>query len=202
MLMKRIIIALLLGMPIAATAQDNTWEKPKTEVQQNPDQKYLAGAVPEVDGKVTFTTTISAPGKSAQQVFDIVLAQMNELLKGEEQYENSRITLQDKEKMMVAANLQEQLVFKRQPLNFDYTRMMYTLLAECSDGQAKLTLTRIHYLYDEEREPQSLNAEDWITDRYGLNKKQTKLARLSGKFRRKTIDRKDYLFELFNNALK
>ncbi len=202
MLMKRIIIALLLGMPIAATAQDNTWEKPRTEVQQNPDQKYLAGAVPEVDGKVTFTTTISAPGKSAQQVFDIVLAQMNELLKGEEQYENSRITLQDKEKMMVAANLQEQLVFKRQPLNFDYTRMMYTLLAECSDGQAKLTLTRIHYLYDEEREPQSLNAEDWITDRYGLNKKQTKLARLSGKFRRKTIDRKDYLFELFNNALK
>jgi len=202
MFMKRFIIALLLGMPIAATAQDNTWERPRTEVQQNPDQKYLAGAVPEVDGKVTFTTTISAPGKSAQQVFDIVLAQMNELLKGEEQYENSRITLQDKEKMVVAANLQEQLVFKRQPLNFDYTRMMYTLLAECSDGQAKLTFTRIHYLYDEEREPQALNAEEWITDRYGLNKKQTKLARLSGKFRRKTIDRKDYLFELFTNALK
>ena len=36
---------------------------------------------------------------------------------------------------------------------------------------------------------------------YGLTKKQDKLARLSGKFRRKTIDRKDYLFETFTNAL-
>ena len=79
--------------------------------------------------------------------------------------------------------------------------MMYTLLVECSDGQAKVTMTRIHYLYDEERDPQAIVAEDWITDRYGLTKKQDKLARLSGKFRRKTIDRKDYLFETFTNAL-
>jgi len=44
-------------------------------------------------------------------------------------------------------------------------------------------------------------AEEWITDRYGLNKKQTKLARVSGKFRKKTIDRKDYLFNKFNDLL-
>ena len=51
------------------------------------------------------------------------------------------------------------------------------------------------------RDPQTYYANEWITDRYGLNKKKTKLARVSGKFRRKTIDRKDYLFEKFTIAL-
>ena len=199
--MKKIVIALLTLLPLAVSAQDNTWEKPKAQTQQNVDEKYLAGAVPEVDGKVTFTTTISAPGKSRRQIFDIMQAQLAELVQEEGQYENSRVTLQDTTTMQLVASVQEQLVFKRQPLNFDYTRLMYTLLVECSDGEAKVTMTRIHYLYDEEREPQAIVAEEWITDRYGLNKKQNKLARISGKFRRKTIDRKDYLFELFSNAL-
>ena len=195
------MITLLLCLPMAISAQDNTWEQPKAQTQQNPDQKYLAGAVPVVDGKVTFTTTISAPGKSSQQIYDIMLAKLTELAKEEGQYENSRVNLQDMEKKLIVGSYQEQLVFKRQPLSFDYTRLMYTLMVECSDGEAKVTMTRIHYLYEEEREPQNLIAEEWITDQYGLTKKGTKLARISGKFRRKTIDRKDYLFELFNNAL-
>jgi len=45
-------------------------------------------------------------------------------------------------------------------------------------------------------------AEEWITDQYGLNKKKTKLARVSGKFRRKTIDRVDYLFNRFTQLLQ
>ena len=195
------MITLLLCLPMAISAQDNTWEQPKAQAQQNPDQKYLAGAVPVVDGKVTFTTTISAPGKSSQQIYDIMLAKLTELAKEDGQYENSRVNLQDTEKKLIVGSYQEQLVFKRQPLSFDYTRLMYTLMVECSDGEANVTMTRIHYLYEEEREPQNLIAEEWITDQYGLTKKGTKLARISGKFRRKTIDRKDYLFELFNNAL-
>lgn len=200
-LMKKMMIALLLSLPTLLSAQENTWEKPKAQTQQDTDQKYLVGAVPVVDGKVTFTTTISAPGKSKSQIYDIVLAQLTELAKAEEQYENSRIALQDTTKWLIAGNYQEQLVFKRQALSFDYTRMMYTLMVECSDGEAKVTMTRVHYLYEEEREPQNLAAEEWITDQYGLTKKKDKLARLSGKFRRKTIDRKDYLFEMLTNAL-
>ena len=37
---------------------------------------------------------------------------------------------------------------------------------------------------------------------YGLNKKQNKLARVSGKFRRKTIDRVDYIFNRFTQLLQ
>lgn len=195
------MIALLLCLPMALSAQDNTWEKPKAQPQQNTDQKYLAGAVPEVDGKVTFTTTISAPGKSARQVYDIMLTHLTALTSEEGQYDKSRVALQDTMKNLLVGNYEEQLVFKRQALSFDYTRMMYTLLVECSDGEAKVTMTRIHYLYEEEREPQHLVAEQWITDEHGLTKKKNKLSRFSGKFRRKTIDRKDYLFELFRNGL-
>ena len=62
-------------------------------------------------------------------------------------------------------------------------------------------MTRIYYLYEEERNPQTYKAEEWIDDKNALNKKQDKLLRVSAKFRRKTIDRKDYLFRKFDELL-
>ena len=106
-----------------------------------------------------------------------------------------------KQKGQIVGNYQEWLVFKNKPLNLDRTRLFYHLIVDCADGQATVKMTRIIYLYDEERNPTTYYAEEWITDRYGLNKKQTKLARVSGKFRRKTIDRKDYLFNKFSELL-
>ena len=197
------MIAALMLLPLAAAAQDNTWEQPeKTATASNPDAKYLAGAVPEVDGRVIFSTTIKAPGKSAKQIFDLLRKDMERITKESNQFEQSRISLADSVKMQVAGSYQEWLVFKTKPLNLDRTRFFYTLIADCRDGEATIQLTRIHYLYDEERLAMTYRAEEWINDRYGLNKKQTKLARVSGKFRRKTIDRKDYLFNRFTKLLE
>ena len=197
------MIAALMLLPLAAAAQDNTWEQPeKTATASNPDAKYLAGAVPEVDGRVIFSTTIKAPGKSAKQIFDLLRKDMERITKESNQFEQSRISLADSVKMQVAGSYQEWLVFKNKPLNLDRTRFFYTLIADCRDGEATIQLTRIHDLYDEERLAMTYRAEEWINDRYGLNKKQTKLARVSGKFRRKTIDRKDYLFNRFTKLLE
>ena len=119
------------------------------------------------------------------------------------QFEQSRITLSDDQNYkQIVASYQEWLVFKNKPLNLDRTRFFYTIIADIKDGEANVQLTRIHYLYDEERDPFTYQAEEWITDRYGLNKKQTKLSRVSGKFRRKTIDRKDYIFNRFTQLLQ
>lgn len=200
--MKKYLIALLIGLPLAAFAQDNTWEQANANPQVNTDQKYMAGAVPEVDGKVVFETTIEAPGKSARQIYDILHQLMATMTKEPGQLEQSRLTLEDTEKLQLVGNYQEWLVFKNKPLNLDRTRLLYHLVADCRDGSATLKMMRIVYLYDEERDPQTYYAEEWITDRYGLNKKQTKLAKVSGKFRRKTIDRKDYLFRKFTEALQ
>ncbi|MGX8696003.1 MAG: DUF4468 domain-containing protein [Prevotella sp.] len=199
--MKRLLIALLMSLPLAASAQDNTWEQIPQTTPANNDAKYLAGAVPVVDGHVMFETTIQAPGKSGKQIYDIMLRQLVQLTKEPGQLEQSRVTLQDSVKLQLVGSYQEWLVFKNKPLNLDRTRLMYHLMVECADGEATVKMTRIVYLYDEERDPQTYYAEEWITDRYGLNKKQDKLARVSGKFRRKTIDRKDYLFNKFNTAL-
>ena len=200
--MKRLFFALFMSLPMVVMAQDNTWERVETSANSvNPDQKYLAGAVPEVDGKVVFKTTVDAPGKSAQQVYDIVLDYMKKLVHEPNQFEQSRVVLEDKGRQ-VGATLQEWLVFKSTALQLDRTRLLYNLIVDCADGKADVTMSRINYIYDEERAPQHYVAEEWITDKWGLNKKQTKLARVSGKFRRKTIDRKDFLFNKFAELLK
>lgn len=202
--MKKLLIAALLLAPLTAMAQ-NTWEMPEeTQASEkaNPDQKYLSGAVPEVDGRVVFKTVIKAPGKSASQIYTIVKDYMVKMTKEKNQIEQSRIVLDEPNEGRIVGTYQEWLVFKSTALVLDRTRLFFNLMAECTDGQVELTLSRIHYLYEEERDPQSIQAEDWITDRQGLNKKKTKLARVSGKFRRKTIDRKDFLFNKFESLLK
>lgn len=200
--MKKLLFAFMLCCAVPAMAQ-NTWEmSEKEEVKGNPDQKYLAGAVPVEDGKVVFTTTIDAPGKSAAEIFAIIRQYMQKMTKEPNQFEQSRIVINDSVNYQVAGSYQEWLVFKATALILDRTRFLYTLIADCSDGKAKLTLTRMVYLYEEERDPQTLKAEEWITDEIGLNNKKTKLSRVAGKFRRKTIDRKDYLFNKIASLLK
>ena len=197
--MKKLLIAMMLAMPLAIAAQDNTWEQVQVNSQ---DQKYLAGAGPEVDGHVVFTKTINAPGKSAKQIYELLRKDLQVMTKEPNQIEQSRLTLEDADNNRVVASFQEWLVFKNKPLNLDRTRFLYQIIADCKDGQADIKLNRIVYIYDEERDMTTYKAEEWITDQYGLNKKKTKLARVSGKFRRKTIDRVDYIFNRFTQLLQ
>ena len=202
--MKQFLIAVLLAMPMIASAQDNTWERIEQEPvsKENKDAKYLVeNAVPVVDGKVCWETTIQAPGKSARQIYDILLAQMEKMTKEANQQENSVIAIQDPEKLQLGAVFHEWLVFKSVALSLDQTIFNYQLHAECADGKANVKMTRITYDYDVERDPVHYIAEEWITDKYSVNKKHTKLYPNSGKFRRKTIDRKDFIFNKFNTLL-
>lgn len=198
-MMKKLLIVMMALLPMAAMAQDNTWEKTQYD---NGDAKYLEGAVPEVNGRVIFSTTIKAPGKSAQQIYDLLLEDMTKITKEDNQFEQSHIAYENAEEKHIVGNYQEWLVFKNKPLSLDRTRLLYNIIADCRDGEATIQMLRIVYIYDEERDMQTYKAEEWITDKYGLNKKKTKVARVSGKFRRKTIDRKDYLFNRFTQLLQ
>jgi len=198
-MMKKLLIVMMTLLPMAAMAQDNTWEKTQYD---NGDAKYLEGAVPEVNGRVIFSTTIKAPGKTAQQIYDLLLEDMTKITQEDNQFEQSRIAYENAEEKHIVGNYQEWLVFKNKPLSLDRTRLLYNIIADCRDGEATIQMLRILYIYDEERDMQTYKAEEWITDKYGLNKKKTKVARVSGKFRRKTIDRKDYLFNRFTQLLQ
>lgn len=200
--MKKIFIAIMMCLPTIVVAQ-NTWEMENAQgIKENPDLKYLSGTVPVVDGRVQFKTEIKVPGKNAEQIYDIILKYMTKMTKEENQMEQSRIIMRDSIKHEIAGSYQEWLVFKNKPLVLDRTRFMYTLIAECENGKATVTMTRIYYLYDEERNPQTYKAEEWITDEYGLKKSKDKLSRVTGKFRRKTIDRKDFIFNKLSALLK
>lgn len=205
--MKKLIVTILALMPLTMWAQDNTWELPEQEQEEvkaekeNPDQKYLLGAVPVVDGKVVFSKTIEAPGKSAAQIYGILKQYMEKMTKESNQI-HSQLLVADDSKHELGGSYEEWLVFKKTLLQLDRTRFLYVLEANCSDGKADVTMSRIRYLYDENRNPEHLKAEEWITDKEAVNKKGTKLLPISGKFRRKTIDRKDFLFNKFETLLK
>ena len=157
-------------MPLAAVAQDNTWERINQEETEsehvNPDQKYLVGAVPVVNGKVEFSTVIKAPGKSKKEIYQVALKYMTKMTKEPNQTEFSRVVIDNEEKGEVCGVFQEWLVFKSTTLALDRTRFFYNLVARCKDGEMELKMIRLHYLYEEERDPQTYKAEEWITDEY------------------------------------
>ena len=227
--MKKLFFTLLMLVPMTLWAQDNTWERPEVDEQaeaakakENPDAKYLKGAVPEVNGKVVFTKHINAPGKSAAQIYDILHQYLQKMVKEKNQLENSKLITEDTQKHELVASFEEKvgvkaldeytvqytlnsfeewLVFKKSALVLDQTRFYYAIKAECKNGGVDVTMSHIRYLYEEARNPQRLVAEGWITDKDAVNKKNTRLFPGSGKFRRKTIDRKDFLFNKFESLL-
>lgn len=217
--MKKLFLIALTLMPFAATAQ-NVWERPddnntteqKTqeakkvkEVKPNPDAPYLAGAVAEnEEGKVEWTLDVDVQGKSATQIYDIMLKCLTDLTKTENQLEGSCVALVNKSEHIIVASLKEWLVFKDNFISLDRTKFCYNLVAYCSDNHLTVKMNRIYYRYEEERRRSSeshLTAEDWISDKSALNRKKTKLLPGSAKFRRKTVDRKDYLFGVIKQTV-
>ena len=202
--MKKYLIAILLALPLVVSAQDNTWERIEVEPveKDNPDAKYLAeNAVPMVDGKVVFQTVIKAPGKSADQIYEILKVQLEKMVKEPNQFDNSIVAIHDSVKHELAAVFHEWLVFKSTALSLDRTEFNFQMHVQCSNEQAEVSIMRISYDYDVDRKPIHYSAEEWISDKYAVNKKRTKLYPISGKFRRKTIDRKDFIFNKFNSLL-
>lgn len=208
--MKRLVMLLLSAAVCGLANAQNEWEEmDKTQEEKekvavtafNPDAKYLAGAVPVVDGRVVFSTVIEAPGKSASQIYSTMKSYMDRMTRLPNQLEHSTLAIADSSKNLLCGNYQEWLVFKNNALSLDRTRFYYTVIANCYDGRVEVKMTRIFYLYEEERNPQTYKAEEWIDDKNALNKKKNKLFRGNAKFRRKTIDRKDYLFGKFDEIL-
>ena len=157
--------------------------------------KYLAGAITYNDeNKIEFTLDTDANGKTAKQIYDIVLKYMSELTQNEQNIA-SRVALVNNAEHIIANTMDEWLVFSQSFISLDRTEFKYQLVARISDNHLNLSLGRITYNYEEGRstgfkEP----AEEVISDKMALTKKQNDLAKIFGKFRKCTIDRKDQIF--------
>lgn len=91
------------------------------------------------------------------------------------------------------------MYFKRTNWQIHRVRFYYQLVFTVSDGKFDVMMRRLHYRYDPEVTAGDFDddrrAENWITDDAALTKNGTRLARISGKFRTHTIDRKNEIFK-------
>lgn len=184
--MKRILTLLIICLPLLVSAQE---------------AKYLEGAVPVIDGKVTFSSEMKAPGMPKEQIYKTLLDWAIKRYQPTEKL-NARILYQKPEESNFVIGGEEYIVFSSSPLSLDRTRIYYLLNVVCDTEKCNLTLTRIRYWYEEERDGgEKFTAEERITDKEALNKSKTKLYPIYGKFRRKTIDFKDELFNEVRTTL-
>ena len=194
--------------PATTASQGSGWviptatkkETPKPAAQVNgaklkEDPKYLEGAITfDEQGKIVFDTEIEAPGKSAAQLYDLVFDYMSGLTQDKES-KASRMALVNKDEHIIANTMDEWLVFSNSFIALDRTECKYNLIAKITDGKVSLSINHINYTYEEGRLTGfKLPAEEVIIDKVALTKKKNDLARIFGKFRKKTIDRKDQIF--------
>lgn len=190
--MKKLLLIIALCLPLLSWAKDKT---------NNSDPKYLAGAVTLTDGKVTFTQDIKTPGISKDKLYDLMLAWAQKRFQSEDDM-HSMVAYTNKEKGDIAATAEEYMIFSSSAISLDRTRVYYQFLINVEDEICHLTMTRIRYWYEENRDGgERYSAEEWITDDMALNKKKTKLSPICGKFRRETINLKNALFESAANVL-
>ncbi len=197
--MKKLILALVLLLPMVAIAG-----KPKEDKHA---EKYLKGTVPTENGVVTFKKTFRVPGQTDAQLYESMLffVKDNLVAKGIEDAW-TRMISDGKADGIISARVEEWMVFAKKALYLDQTRFRYQIAVTVGQEQVNIIITQISYLYEEEwneNKPTGkggtrYRAEEWITDEHALNKKGTKVLSGSGKFRRKTIDRVE---EIFNNAM-
>ena len=188
-MMKKYLVLLLAFIPAFLFAQ---------EEDENNDEKYLAGAVPTVDGKVVFSKTFDVPNLSEGQIYDAMIKWCEARFQTNEKKKNwGRVLYSNKEKGQIACNGNEYIVFTDKALSLDRTKIDYRLTMFVEPGKCDITINKISFDYEQRELP----AEEWITDKYALNKSQTKLSFGIAKFRRKTVDLMDNLFDEAQKAL-
>lgn len=180
----------MMVLPMLAVAKNNT------------EEKYLIGAVPEENGVVTFTKKIavSDPAKATESLRNCI----NELVANGIEGLRTRIISDGKEDGILVAKVEEFIIFKKKPMYFDRTRIRYQISASVDGNNATVKLTQISYYYNEDMDGSNgvnYKAEEWITDKAAVNKAGTKLYPRSGKFRIKTIDRVEAIFDSIASKL-
>ena len=186
------LLLLLLFTATAVSAQ-------KSKDKKKDNTEYNIGKVPAVNGKVVFEENIKATGSSAA-----ILAKAQQWI--DKRFSDTDIIkfkIYDSETPgTLTVKSEEYITFSKKLLELDRTRITYFLDITAKDNGCTMKMYRITYWYDEERNGgQHFTAEEYITDDEAFNKKKTKMLKIPGKFRKKTIDLKNNLKKELEQAL-
>ena len=174
----------------------------KDNYEQNP--KYGRGAVPEDEnGNVYFTQTVKIPENISEDICYEILMNWAKGRFAQPYAQAGRILNEDSNTRRFIFHVDQMIVFKNTALVADESKISYNFSVAVKDGEFTMTMTDIKYRYEEGREGggKAFPAEDWITDKEAYNRAGTKFLRSTGKFRVKTIDLKEQLFQKATDAV-
>lgn len=193
--MKKILLLIAFTL-VCSVASAQIFKKKGTVSEP----KYMAGAVPVVNGKVTFEENITAEGLSAQEIEEKVNAWIKSRYVEPTTISVKRYESEQPDCIVIKG--EEYIVFRNTFLVLNRARIYYYLTLTAKDGACGFNMSRITYWHDDESENGGIHliAEEWITDETVIDK-NGELKKYGGKFRRKTIDLKEQLVNEIKNAL-
>lgn len=159
---------------------------------QEDKSKYLAGAVPEVDNRVVFSRIIEPKNMiSDADLYDLMVKWANiNYAETEDEGLIRRVLLTNSEERDIACYGEEYFTFRRNAFVLDRAKMLYQLVLDIEGGKCKATIRNIKFEYDSKATP----AEELIVDKIALNRKKDKLNRYYDKFRIRTVDSVNVIF--------
>lgn len=176
---KRIFIILFALVSVLVQAQQNA--------------KYLAGAVPEIDGKIVFSRTITVNNNiSSKDLFQLMDKWAKDNYTSDSDSKN-RVLLSDEADLSIACLGDNKLVFKKNAFVLDQASMIYQLILNIEKGKCEAVIRNIKYDYPSESKS-LLPAEDVISDETALDQKKGKLYKRFDKFRIHTVDSVNGIF--------
>lgn len=197
--MKKLFTILLACSTMSTSIAQIT--APVIEEKSETDIRYMAGAVPEVNGKVVLTRTVEVPaGLTQQEVMNRVDAWLVRCTKDERMHYNQRLPKAANNELQHSYSME--LTFSKSFLAHDFAELAYVLAVRYEGGQLIMEMSHINYKYNENNKLNKYTAEEMIVDKYALNKKKTKLIFGFKKFRMKTIDLLDELQISLQNEFK
>lgn len=197
--MKKLFTILLACATMSSSIAQIT--APVIEEKSETDIRYMAGAVPEVNGKVVLTRTVEVPaGLTQQEVMNRVDAWLVRCTKDERMHYNQRLPKAADNELQHSYSME--LTFSKSFLAHDFAELAYVLAVRYEGGQLVMEMSHINYKYNENNKLNKYTAEEMIVDKYALNKKKTKLIFGFKKFRMKTIDLLDELQVSLQNEFK
>ena len=193
--MKRILILIMLVVA-SGSVSAQLFKKNNKVVEA----QYQAGAVPVINGKVTFEEFIPAEGMSAAEIEEKVNGWIARRFTKPTVISSKRYESEQSHTAIVKS--EEYIVFKKTAFVQNTPRIYYYLTITAEDGGCRFNMSRITYWYDDQDEKGGIQmkAENWITDDMAF-KKNGRLKKFEGKFRRKTIDLKEKLVKELTDEL-
>ena len=135
--MKKIFTILIACATLTTSIAQIT--APVIEEKSETDNRYMAGAVPEVDGKVVLTRTVDVPaGLTLQEVMNRVDAWLIRCTKDERMHYNQRLPQTTDNELQHSYSME--LTFSKSFLAHDFAEMAYVLAVRYDGGQKKTKL--------------------------------------------------------------